>query len=98
VKTGFVGYEVILPCTSTVFNVSVTWFDETLNSHRHVYERGEINEDYRNVVSDEPVNESVGDYTLVLKNVSRRSSGVYVCVEDGGNGNKHAVTVNVSGQ
>jgi Immunoglobulin domain len=96
VKTGFIGDEVILPCTSTVLDAPVTWFDQKKDSR--MYEIGVVTDGYRNIVSDRLVNKSVGDYTLVLKNVSRSSSGSYLCTEAAGHGRKHAVTVNVSGE
>jgi hypothetical protein len=96
VKTGFIGYEVILPCASTVLGVPVTWFDQKKDSR--MYEIGDVTEGYKSIVSGRLVNKSVGDYTLVLKNVSRSSSGLYICTEEAGHGLEHAVTVNVSGE
>ena len=97
VKTGFVGYEVILPCTSTVPNVSVTWLHKQKQNPR-LYVAGKVNDSYINFVDATLVNKSAGDFTLVLTNVSKNSSGLYLCVEEAGRGLTHAVRVNVSSE
>jgi len=75
---------------------------ETLNSdHAYIYFSGHITAEFRSRFSLETSEASedgdVNTYTLVIANVQLNDSVYYLCIEDGGFGNRHFFHLNVTG-
>jgi hypothetical protein len=78
-----VGTNVDLPCHSTVPR-TVTWLLRPIDSQLSdpVFVNISVTSKYENIVSDQYVNASGGNFTLVLNSVSTDSSGIYACIEN----------------
>lgn len=72
---------------------------ETLQSdHDYIYSNGEVYKQHRPRFSVETTDEvDVHVYTLVIAGTQLNDSMYYLCIEDGGFGNRHFFHLNVTG-
>lgn len=94
--TVFSGDEVTLPC-STSSGYSVIWWYQPSEvwAPAYIYDT-DVYDNCRHRISDRLLNQSTGNYTLVLMNAAVNDSGLYVCKEKGGARKIHTIVLNVT--
>ena len=86
----FVQDEVTLLCP---LNLSVIWRFSNSNFYDDVYKNRQVTEKFKSMASVK----QDGSYSLVLTNVTKERSGLYVCIANEGRGTEHGIRLTVSG-
>lgn len=87
----FVEDEVTLRC---LLNHSVIWRFSDSIFYDDVSKNGRVTEQYRSIASVGPN----GGLSLILANVTKERSGLYVCIENEGRGTEYGIRLNVGGK
>lgn len=87
-----------MPCHTTL-GVPVDWKYMKLNSSTpsYVYSNFIVYDSFEGKISTKSMDPATGYYNLTIHNVQLNDSGWYVCIEDGGSGDKHVYVLNISG-
>jgi len=91
------GGNVTLPCRTTLATPVDWYYISSTNAHgRFLCSAGNIvNGHDEHFALDRNVQ---GDFSLIIANVTREDSGVYICKEDAGLGLEHRVNLYVHGK
>ena len=92
--TGIVGDRATLPCRTTL-PTPVDWYYQRSENERGdvICSAGNLVNDYsRRFALDRGIK---GEFSLIIQSVRREDEGLYICVEDAGQGTEHHVTLRV---
>jgi len=98
-QTAYVGQTAKLPCRTTVsFYVDWRRLANLTSHHTYIYTNGIVWEEFRPRFTVDITKDDNGEvYTLAIADVQFNDSALYLCVENGGLGNRHFFELNVTG-
>jgi len=88
-----VGGSVTLPCRTTL-PTPVDWLN--YQNGDFICSAGTLINSYRKRFDLD--RSAFGDFSLIIRNVTKADEGVYICIEDAGLGMEHRVTLSVTGK
>jgi hypothetical protein len=91
-----VGEKVLLPCQSSSLKPAIWRYKRSIfKSYDLVYNGRHLLATYNNYV--ELMDQSAGNFSLFVRNVTVQYSGIYVCIENEGQGPAHFIALIVNG-
>lgn len=91
-----IGDTVRLPCLTVDQNTSIVWRYQTTSTAEDVYifQFRSVRPQYRSRFT---LSTDSNGFILTIANASLNDNGIYTCIEDEGNGERHRITLDVHG-